>query len=72
MRGLRWLRAASQGADVGDCNAVPAARPDGPVVVGEVHQRVAERVGNGFLARVSDGQCCPLQRKRALRYFVAD
>jgi hypothetical protein len=51
------LSAHLPGSDVGDCNAVPAARPDGPVVVGEVDQRVAERVGNGFLARVSDGQC---------------
>jgi hypothetical protein len=31
-------------------------RPDGPVVVGEVDQRVAERVGNGFLARVSEAR----------------
>ena len=50
------LSAHLPGSDVGDCNAVPAAKPDDPVVVGEVDQRVEERVGDGFLARVSDGQ----------------
>jgi hypothetical protein len=43
-------------SDVGDDDAVPAPQRHAAVGVGKVVERVADRAGDGFLARVADGQ----------------